>query len=288
MLKTFVIMPKCAFISQGRFGNNIFQYIACKLFCKRFQWNYVSRIQELNEPQLTLYEQEIFSTWGIVNTPYKLYTILDVNLSIPEECKEGDAIVFGYFENLNLINTYLDDVKAFFHPENTDVFYNQYSIRDILLDLPIKPSIHDLVIHVRLDDFYTSVNGASNVVSHSYYRDAFAYLIQVTPLIHNVWIVSDKIRDHREQSYMNELLNVLKESGFTNVHFHQKSLLEDWNFCRLAQYFIGSNSSFAWTAMIVGNPIFATIANTKGYPHQQLVPLNHIPHCYVIESTTTS
>ena len=282
--------PKCAFVPQGRFGNNLLQYIACKLFCKTFGYDYVPTTNQLNTPVLTLFENEADIQWRIMETPLKrVYRVpLNIEKQLLDECKGKDVLLHGYYQNLEFINDNLDSIRTLLNPTNTDFFNTTTRVCDLFTYSQPCSMSPTIVLHVRLDDFYNAGNG-SNVLPLTYYEICIDNLIlwfenkQKDIYSLPLWIVTDTIRTEKERNYLQQLNTMLYRKGFKdhNVQLHQKTFLEDWSICRDATYFISSNSTFAWTAMIVGKPILAMIPNTHYYPHQIITPLNHIETCIV-------
>lgn len=269
-----------AFVPQGRFGNAVFQYIACKLFCVTFGYEYAATPGDLKEPGMTIFETEADRLWKIMETPLSRVNPMPnaVEKSLLDECAQRDVLLHGYFQNFRLINEHYETIRSFFNAENTDLVNPTTRVCDLVARVP---SPHPYIaIHVRLDDFYTV--GNSIVLPLAYYEKCIDYISdQMDCKEMQVYIVSDALRKRKERGYVQHIQNYLYRRGFKWIQLHQKSLLEDWWVCRDATIFLSSNSTFAWTALIAGNPTVAIVPNDHYHPHQVIEPLHHIPTCMV-------
>lgn len=278
----------------GRFGNNIFQYIACKILSHKYNLTYVPFSDESYKPDIVILEDSNFIE-HLLKTVSKenIYDWNYLNLNIDSETLKGPSkklLLHGYFQNLNFANKFINEIKEIvFNKNNNDFFNKEFKISDILTDsIEHIPSDEDIILHVRLDDFFNSGKG-SNVLSPSYYIDALNIIKKNSStnfVFNKAWIICDNLKNIQEIKYIEKLKQLLVNAGFNNVIIHSKSLIQDWNMCRLAKRFISSNSTFAWTALIAGNALCAVIPDTSYYDNQTIVPLEHIPMCYVLNATT--
>jgi hypothetical protein len=281
-------MTKIAFVQQGRFGNTLLQYIACKIACLKFGFEYIDSIYKLQSPSLTIFEHETDAIWARINTPYSIHKWQELNLILQPEQLASDIVLHGFFQNIAFLNMYYMEIMSFFHRNNTDKINDSLRICDIYTSPYLNAGDKDIVLHIRLDDFYYAGNN-SNVLSHDYYVSALNK-IKKTYLVEwkYIWIVIDTIKNEREHFYLNELINQINNIGFTYISIHSKSMLEDWNMCRTATYFISSNSTFAWTAILAGRAKMVVLPNTHFYSHQVIVPFKHIETCIIIETVPIS
>jgi hypothetical protein len=301
-------MPKITYVEQGRFGNNIMQYIACKVLCEllnndkhqplELEFTYTFGWEHI-QPWLTVFQEKGSSLWAKCNTSYSIYewNRFDIDIksyytdvSVKEDSMK-DILLHGYFQDFEFINRYHDFIKSLFTPLNADLVTPRYRMNEIIQPEHAIKNIDDItiVIHIRLDDFYNAGN-QSNVLSQTYYIDALEYIKDKSIPIdaYTLWIVMDTLRNPKEHSYMNHLIQCFQNKGISKIMHHQKSELEDWNFCKNAKRFISSNSTFAWTAMIAGQMSHAVIPITHYYGGQYICSLNHIPNCYVLNASTVN
>ena len=287
--------PRCAFVPQGRFGNAVFQYIACKLFCLAYDYQYVATPGDLKNPLLTIFESVADVQWKTVDTPQiRIQQVpADVNMCLMEDDDERDVLIHGFFQNMALVNESYETIRGFLTAENTDRINPTTRVCDLIQSVsPLRDvSLPSVVIHVRLDDFYNAGNG-SNVLPLAYYEKGLYYLRKHLKQKQKqtqecnretipVWIVTDALRTEKEKAYVKELMASVRYYGFPLVQMHQRSLMDDWAMCRDATYILSSNSTFALTAVVVGRPLVAILPDTGYYPHQVIEPLNHIPTCLV-------
>lgn len=282
-----VSKPKCAFVPQGRFGNRLFQYLACKLVCLIHDYEYIDSPAKLTRPLMTLYESEADMKWKTVEPDVWCVEADPVSAVAATGAQRHhlDVLLHGFYQNFEWVNRYNDRIQSFLNAENSDVFYDTIRIQDLFGALNTQPSI---VLHVRLDDFFHPGGKGTNVVSLAYYKRCAAYLWESHPetRVLPVWVVAEPCRTPQERAYLKTLVSDWSAMGFKNIQLHQQTLLDDWRKCRDALYLIASNSTFAWSALVASRPrpLVAILPDTHYYPHQVLVPLASVPTCLVWET----
>jgi len=130
-------------------------------------------------------------------------------------------------------------------------------IKDLIINLSEIPNENDLVLHIRLDDFIHQVHN-SNILDVNYY---FNSVIESNLIYkwNKIWIVVDKLNNDFDKKYIIFLVKKLNNHNITNIKFHQKTFLEDWNFCIKSTNFISSNSTFALTSILLSNMKYVII-----------------------------
>lgn len=260
-------MFKVAVDGRGRFGNNLIQYFAVKVFCSLFGSTYVLHKEELHQPQLMTEIQ--FLRLLLSKTPPQL---------------TNDVFLEGFFQDISFLSRERMFIKALFSRMNADVInYHHYEkkmvIKNLIIDVTEKPGPNDLVLHLRLDDFmHQGYN--SNILDVQYYIHA---VLECEPSKREIiWLVVDKLEKAFDKKYMNVLLNSLKENGITNICLHQKTFLEDWTFCINATHFISSNSTFALTAILLGDMNYVVIPNESSW--NNVIPIAGIMYCKIVDN----
>jgi hypothetical protein len=124
----------------GRFANQLFRYVTAKLFTVKFQHEYVSRNEFINEDYIIINEDNI-------NHYLNDNTIFNKNI-----------ILQGYFQKSYLFtNFYNEIISSIYHDNNNDyweVDNIKYYVKDYLIQSNHKIDLkqNDIVIHLRLGD----------------------------------------------------------------------------------------------------------------------------------------
>ena len=233
---------------QGRFGNNMFIYIATKIIQKLIENHHNIRVTYV-------FNQTIANALLIGDDNY---------ISMYEKIKQNeiDLTLYsgvrleGYFQNEKPILENIDYVRSLFREDNEDrvcVHPQALKAKDIHNLLQKYESYKefdddDLIVHLRLDDFGHS-GWNSQVIHYECYVDVINS-IQQKHAFKNVYIIVDKIRRKYEINYMHQLktkLPFIKVLTHADVEtdvarmFHAKNLLL-------------SNSSLVWIFAILGQP----------------------------------
>lgn len=258
-------MFKVAVDGRGRFGNNLIQYFAVKVFCSLFGSTYVLHKEELHQPQLMTETQ--FLRLLLRETPPQL---------------TNDVFLEGFFQDISFLSRERMFIKALFTRMNTDVInYHHYEkkmvIKNLIIDVTEKPGPNDLVLHLRLDDFMHQGHN-SNILDLNYYINA----VVESNFKDTVWIVVDTLKTDFDKKYIELLITKLKEHGIMNIRFHQKTFLEDWTFCMNATNFISSNSTFALTAILLGNMTYVVLPTEVSW--KNVIPIDSIRECKIVDN----
>lgn len=263
-------MFKVAVDGRGRFGNNLIQYFACKIFCNYFtSHNYVVNKNELMNP-IIINETQL-------DRCIKNNTIKSLN---------RDIFLEGFFQDIYFLSNHRDYIKSLFVLDNNDVMnYHHYEKKMIVKDLIIPiddkeiPHTNDLVMHIRLDDFIHQGHN-SNILDVNYYVNVVINNYFVNHW-NTIWIVVDKLRNEFDKKYIDVLIKKLEDNNITNIKLRQKSFLEDWTFCIKSTNFISSNSTFALTAILLSEMKYVILPNEFGW--KNITPIDKIDSCIFID-----
>lgn len=190
--------------SQGRLGNVLLQNTGISLLAKKFNYKVYAypRFEETHEVGIIMY------SGSIENYNFKNYD--DSNLMELMSCETLDHGIkyTGYFQNLNFLETYKNDLKSLIQPRN-------------VLDIDKK----NVFIHVRLDDAVFANPGIE------YYEKA---LSQIN--FNEIYISSDSPESSLVQTLIDKYkMKLYNHNPATTITFAK-------NFNNL----ILSNGTFSW------------------------------------------
>ena len=259
--------PSLTYTIRGRIGNNIFQYWMARLLC-RLHGHRLVGVHQWHLPGAVTIDDKNY-----------MHCVNGSSLAL----RAHNVIAHGYFQNLDLFgNAHRGFVKSIMTQGNTDpLHYENYRACDFapraVQRTPL--SDRDLVMHVRLDDFIHDHHN-SDIVRRDFYVNAMGDRREWN----KIYIVTDALRTDKERQY----IDLLKKELTGDVVLHQGSLLDDWHLLQSATNLIVSNSTFAWTALILGSASWAVIPDTHFNASQVIVPIRSIPSCRVVDAARTN
>jgi hypothetical protein len=214
----------------GRFGNNLFQYFACKVIGKYTNKQYI-------------YNTRFDKVFG--DLEFKdLYEKCVNNKS----CIDGDIYLNGFFQ----MDFWLIKEKEFLYSllsgDNEDRINDNYTIKDIVnalnnitiehLDLITEPS--SLVVHIRLDDFYHQGYN-SEVISASFLKE-YINSVMIDNNINKCIYIVDTLKEPWERDYMDILLSIPNSIMLNN------DMLVDFSILFYSTNLMLCRSTFGWIA----------------------------------------
>lgn len=222
-----------SFIRSGRTGNNIFQYITCKLISHLHNNNYkyipiqnMSAIDRINS--------------FIVNET----NIRDCLYNPPNDFFEKNIICDGYFQHSDLFVPHIDVLKKILYDKTNDDYWiknNTINTREYISHfLYSKHKLEDLnendiVISLRLDDFIQLPAPRSDIIPPEWYLN----ILENWKKFNRLFIVCDRIRHEWEFNY-------IRFFDKWNPIIIQDDLLHDCALMREAPVLIHSNSTLCW------------------------------------------
>lgn len=239
-----------AFKKSGRTGNNLFQYIFCKLICLQTNYQYIP-LEELHNDKeaIIVYEND-------------LYDILEKIKN--EEIRGVNLICDGYFQKSDYYIPHREQLLDILY--TTEDYWingsNKIYIKDFIhTPNSISLTDNDIVMHLRLDDFIQYPCPTSDILPPEYYMDI---LENWKEPINKVYIVIDKMHHHWEHIY-------LKYFSRFNPILVQGSLLEDAAVMRDCTNLIHSNSTICWLMSFISRSKKTRfIPDTNFYTNQKL------------------
>jgi hypothetical protein len=227
----------------GRFGNNLFQYFAAKVIGKYTDKNYIYNKN---------FEKVITD-----NTFEEEYN-KQIEENAPNRTIQQDILLDGYFQTSFWINKEKEYIQSLLTINNEDRINQQYTIKDIVQELnKFIPYItdKDLVIHIRLDDFYHQGYN-SEIIDPCFLKE---YILELTSTckFENIFFISDKIRHNWETKYMEILLEIPNSKLLNNT------LLEDFCLIFYSKNIVLCRSTFGWISSLISPHI-----NNIWFPEQ--------------------
>uniref|UniRef100_A0A6C0I0A0 Methyltransferase FkbM domain-containing protein n=1 Tax=viral metagenome TaxID=1070528 RepID=A0A6C0I0A0_9ZZZZ len=232
----------------GRAGNNLFQYMFCKLICLQTNYQYIPLEElDINEPYITIYEN-------------------DLEKILSGEVKNTNIICEGFFQKSDYYIPYREQLLDILY--TTEEYWiddsngNKKYIRDFI-NTPshINLGDNDIVMHIRLGDFKHEWHlSNTDILPPSYYINILENWIAP---INNIYIICDKIKYEWESLYLNHFNRF-------NAILIQGTLLEDIAIMRDCPNLIHSNSTLCWfMSFISKTKKIRFIPDTNFYKDQQ-------------------
>jgi hypothetical protein len=232
----------------GRFGNQLFRYLTCKLFTVKFGHKYVSKNMIPNENFIIVNETNIND---ILKNPHNIYN--------------KNILCQGFFQKSELFVEYREQlIKAIFHDSNDDCLRcdnKDYYVKDYLVNSKhtVDLKSNTVVVSLRLDDFIQYPCKTSDIIPPQYYIDILEKMkITGEP----IYIVCDKLKHDWEFKYI-QYFNKWKPIVI------QESLLHDIALMRDCNTLIHSNSSLCWIISFLSNK------NLRIIPYTPKIYMNH-------------
>ena len=248
----------------GRFGNQLFCYILCKLFTIKFGHKYVSRDTITDNNYITINEENI-------------HYYLENN-----DIQNKNIILNGFFQKSELFINYREEIiKLIYDVNNNDYWkYNNinYYVKDYLINSKhnIDLKLDDIVVSLRLNDFIQYPCKTSDIIPPEYYIEI---LEKMKINNKNVYIVCDKLIYDWEFKY----IEFFKK---WNPILIQESLIHDIALMRDCNILIHSNSSLCWIISFLSNKSTRIIPYTPKIYINQNQSLNKISNNDVLNYIT--
>jgi hypothetical protein len=253
--------------ADGRTGNNLFQYLACKLIEIIFKKHtyVVSRffndiISDSNTSHIIFTDELFEKITNSVNPREEFPELLNAHIY----CN-------GYFQRSKLLVQYRNEIlKNIYNSDDIldDTNCTYRSIYDFLhTSHNYKFTNDDMLISLRLDDFFQAPCKTSDIIPPTTYLD----ILSNSKLQFNkLYIVCDKLKHKWEYNY-------IKYFEKYNPILIQGSLEHDSAIMRTAPRIIHSNSTLCWLSSYFSeNKIERHIPRTNMYMIQDLGVINEL------------
>lgn len=260
--KDYSKYKKTCFISfddgGGRFGNQLFRYMMCKVFTLLFGHTYVAR-------------DEMPAEYMCVNES-NIYEVLQ-----RKDIRSKNIVCQGYFQRSDLFIQHRSKlIDLLYAPTNTDSWKTEgksYCVKGYLLDakhsIPLRDE--DIVLSLRLDDFLQRTSPTSDILPPEYY---IRILEKMDIQKQKLYIVCDTLKYEWEYKYI-EYFKKWNPILIQNTLQHDIALLRD------CSTLLHSNSSLCWIISFLSR-------KTKRYiPYASKQYLNQNQDLQTIEPTDT-
>ena len=265
------IIPKISYKINGRFGNNLFQYLATKILQLKLLNNNRNYEYEFNLKNNDNDNDNDNDNIFIVNDE-NFFDIIDNPSIIP---LNNYVYLNGWFQFEKHILENKTYISSIINEINNENINDKYKVSDISRKLNSFSQFesvfneNELVIHLRLDDFI-----GDKVCMH--YINYFDVLRTIPNIIKKVTIIVDKCKQKWELEYLNLIYSFCINKNLEVKIESGKELLDD--FCKLyyAKNLLSSNSTFCFLAGLLGNHKLTWCpSNYKVYPHQKIEKFNN-------------
>ncbi len=243
---------KISYKVSGRFGNNLFQYIAMKVI------------------QNEISKKDTFIEY-IYNTPLEnAFIVTDDNFfTVLEDVSpllNKNVYLDGYFQFDTHIIKYKGYINAAINTYNNENINDNIKVSYLANQLAknqYKFNPQEYILHLRLDDFI----GDRIVMKPDMYIDVISSLNSIGHLV----IVVDKLKYTWELEYVRMIHEyATKVKGFSVSVSSDDDMFKD--FCKLyyAQNLISSNSTFSYLAGLLGTHNYTFCPVNTIYSHQKI------------------
>ena len=243
---------KISYKVSGRFGNNLFQYIAMKVV------------------QNEISKNDTFIEY-VYNTPLEnAYIVTDENFfSILEDISpliNKNVYLDGYFQYDTHIIKYKGYINAAINSYNSEHINDNIKVSYLANQLSKNKyefNPNEYILHLRLDDFI----GDRIVMKPDMYIDVISSLNSIGHLV----IVVNKLKYTWELEYVRMIHEyATKVKGFSVSVSSEDDMLKD--FCKLyyAPNLISSNSTFSYLAGLLGKHKYTFCPINTFYSYQQI------------------
>lgn len=251
--------------THGRTGNNIFQYLACKIIGYIFGHTYNPTVDR-SKGDWVILTDNIFNALSKSNNPLEDEAFKDL--------RSKNIWCNGYFQKSSLFVKWrkrlIEDVLS-----TTDMMRdftgNLKSIKDFMnVTNEYNFNDRDVVMSIRLDDFENPMSKTTDIISPEFYLSIIKSLD-----FDRLFIVIDKIRHVWETAYLRHFdqFNPIIISGTME---HDSSVM------RSAPRLIHSNSSLCWINSFLSEKKERYIPITNFYLEQDLSDIDENDKIYFI------
>jgi hypothetical protein len=251
-------MPRLSYKVQGRFANNLIQYCIAKLLCKLFGHT-LTKNHEKRAVLLTEFE------WK------QLAPTLLQNLGNPSFFKKhmyarSHLRLEGFFQDSDMLLPFRQTILSFFTTSNTDFINENYTVAQVTEKIQSFPTFHEIVIHLRLDDFRGAGKHNSSVILHpDYFHKFLPQCIETHKL--PVRVVYERKENIAEEAYVQTFLRY-------KPIFQSSDLLNDFATLVHAKVLVSSNSTFSWMAAFFATDQLRILPTICHMGSQTLGPIN--------------
>jgi len=269
-------------ISSARTGNVLFQYLFCKLLTLKFGHQYVALEDDTPQKNYSLNVDVV--------------TITDENAAEYLEKEEipSHILLNGYFQNskyyienrMALLGMIHNSQDNWIYIENRfdvstqklNLIHKRVFIRDFFnCGHTVDLKYSDVVVSLRLDDFYQAPCEKSDIIPPSHYLDILEKVVLPES---RVFILCDKLRYQWEVNYVGRFSKY-------NPILIQADLMHDCAVMRDCSVLLHSNSTLCWIMSFFSTAkLMRVIPNTRFYSTQKLEKIEDTDFLYQVATLT--
>ncbi len=257
---------------KGRFGNNLFQYLATKILQRLLSLNNIIYTYEFNKPK---------NDCLIITDENYIDFITNINTFI-SKCNSNNIYLDGYFQFDNHIRNYIDYIHSILTINNIENINTKYTVKDIITPIynnNFNFNESTLLMHIRLDDFLFE-KVCMKVQSYISILDTIFNDKQNT--FNKVIIIIDKCKFKFEIDYINQLIQYFNSKNI-QIEIQSSDLLTDFSKLYHAPYFLSSNSTFSYLAGLLGKHKKTWCPINTRYSHQDITKFDENTISFNIE-----
>lgn len=251
-------MPTLSYKLQGRFANNLIQYCIAKLLCTLFGHTLINR-NERGSVLITDFEWRLLAPTLIENQHnpsfFRKHPYAKKNLRLE-----------GFFQDSTFLLPFRQMILSFLTPSNPDSINETFTIAQLAKQVQLCPTFHEIIVHVRMDDFRGAGKDHSSVVLHpDYFHQFLPDLVAEYKL--PVRVVYQWKQHLAEEAYIQTFTRY-------NPFFQSSDLLVDFVTLVKAKVLVSSNSTFAWMAAFLATDQIRILPTICHMGAQNLGPID--------------
>ncbi len=243
---------KITYEAYGRTGNNLIQFATCKL------------IQIMFGRHSFVFNKKLADYYILDDKLYQ--KLIKGDRDTEEIVKNRNILCQGYFQDDRLLLRFREQLVEEIMKSRDTIYDNNCrnrSLHSFFQTIPlINPSEKDIVVSLRLEDFFHADASSTNIIPPQFYLDILSYQKYERLIIVCKRPSSDPKADW-EKKYLSKFMHL--KPLITHGTVEQDSAL-----IRVAPRLIHSNSTLCWFNSYLSNKFQRFIPDTGFYPEQRL------------------
>ncbi len=243
---------KITYEAYGRTGNNLIQFATCKLIQIMFgQHSFIYNKKLLNP---IIFDDKLYQK------------LIEGDRDTEELVKNRNILCQGYFQDDRLLLCFREQLVEEFLKSRETIYDNNCRNRCLRsffqVGPQISPSEKDIIISLRLEDFFQASTSSTNIIPPQFYLDIISHQKYERLIIVCKRPSSDPSAQW-EKKYLSKFMHL-------NPIISHGSLEQDSALMRAAPRLIHSNSTLCWFNSYLSNKLQRFIPDTGFYPEQRL------------------
>lgn len=237
------------FFNNGRFSNNMFQYIAAEIIKKIYNYDRVEPTRIINLEFNTVINDEMFTK---IIHEYMRGNIYQIDTS-------KDILLQGFFQRSEIFMFEREYILSLFNKDNKNYISNNIQICNIFKYKTkhiIEPSENDLTIHIRLGDFYDKESNKSQIYDPTYLKNIIKTIdynkLYIVTEVKRIFNENKEVIKSDKEWYEAQEQDYLKEFDELNPIYISGNLGDDFDFLLKSKKLLLSASTLSWLAAFFG------------------------------------